>query len=268
MELKKGFESIDLVKVQELYDKAFKDPKEFSDSFFGSYKKYYDLWTIWDGDNVVLMTTLVKKRISQNGNKIKAGLIVAVAVAEEYRGKGIMRDFMNNFLNEVRPFYDQIYIQATNWDLYKSFGFHVCTKKYKSKLKKDQFLKSNDLIEKTNYNKCNRIYNDYVKMMNFENFTYRTTKESKQILKMALSCGERIIQSYDCYLIVSSNGVTDYAYKDFKNFMRLISTLPQDTVIWGHEILDKRFFNYLDEIKIETKILDKENVDVHFAEFF
>ncbi|MGL5640531.1 MAG: GNAT family N-acetyltransferase [Mycoplasmoidaceae bacterium] len=268
MELKRGFENINLKKVQELYDKCFQDSKEFSDSFFGSYKKYYDLWSIWDGENVVLMTTLVKKRISQNGKKLRVGLIVAVAVNEKYRGRGIMRDFMNNFLNEVRPIYDQIYIQATNWDLYKSFGFHACTKKYKSRLKKDQFLKSNNLIEKPNYDKCNKIYNDYVKMMKYENFSYRTTKENKQIARMILNAGDRIIQSYDCYIHISNNQVIDYAYKDFKNFMRLISTLPYDTVIWAHEILDKRFFNYLDEIKIETKILDKENLEVHFSEFF
>ncbi len=268
MELKKGFKNIDLSKVQKLYDDSFHDSKGFSDLYFSKYKKYYDLWTLWEGDKLVLMTCLNKKRIIEKNTRKKVGIIVAVAVDKEHQGKGIMKNFMNSFIEEAKVIYDNIFIQAQIWNLYKSWNFNTCTKKYKTILKKDQYLKTNDIFEKVNYEKINEIYNKYVKINNYENFTYRTKKENKIILKMMESAGDKIIQSFDCYLIVSNNQVIDYAYVDFKNFMRLLSSLPFETIIWAHDILDKRFFKYLDEEKIETKILDKENYNILFSEFF
>ncbi|MGL4647620.1 MAG: GNAT family N-acetyltransferase [Mycoplasmoidaceae bacterium] len=269
MKLIRGFDNIDLAKVKKLYADSFQDANAFTDLYFTDYKKMYDLWTLWENEQLVLMTCLNKKRVVINNIAEKTGIIVAVAVDKQYQGKGIMKNFMNSFLDEAKLLYSHIFIQAYNWNVYKSWNFHVCTKKYKSRLKKDQFLKPVEISQKINFDKCNEIYNQYVKLNEFNNFTYRTNKENKLIMKMLLAAGDQIIHSQNSYLIFSKeNGVIDYAYNDEKDFIRLLSSLPYDTPIWAHKILDKRFFNYLDEEKIETKILDEENLEVLFSEFF
>ena len=59
--------------------------------------------------------------IMKDNERMNVGLIFGVATNKKYEGCGYMKQLMNHVLNQYsKPF---IFIQAYNWDIYKSFGF-------------------------------------------------------------------------------------------------------------------------------------------------
>ncbi|MEG1353870.1 MAG: GNAT family N-acetyltransferase [Malacoplasma sp.] len=268
MTIKNSLNEDELKLAKELYKEAFNDTDAFIDLYFSSYAKNNNAWYGFNKDNqLVFMTWLNKKRIMLNDVKESAGFIVAVATKKEFQGQGIMKSFFAKWLNQISLLYKYIFIQAYNWDVYKSYNFSTCTIKKLYRLRKDQFLKLDEIFPITNYDLINEIYNNFVKRNGIENFSYRTSKENKLILKMFEAAGDKIIHTKKSYILLSNNVVVDYAFLDLKDFIRLLSRLPFDTKIYSYIDLDKRYFNLLEETKEETKILDN-NTNILFNEFF
>lgn len=253
--------------AKKLYKDSFNDSDEFIDLFFGSYAKNNHSWYGFnENDELIFMCWLNRKRIMINKNKEYAGFIVAVATKKEFQGQGIMKSFFSKWLSDISLLYKHIFIQAYNWDVYKSYDFLPCTSKKIYRLRKDQFLKLDEIFTVTSYDLINEIYNNFVKKNNIENFSYRTLKENKLILKMFEAAGDKILHTKKSYLILSHNVVVEYGFLDLKDFIRLLSRLPFDTKIYSYINLDKRYFNDLEEIKIETKSLN--GIDILFSELF
>lgn len=253
--------------AKKLYKESFNDTDTFIDLYFGSYAKNNHSWYGFDENNeLIFMCWLNRKRVMINNNKENAGFIVAVATKKEFQGQGIMKSFFSKWLSDINLLYKHIFIQAYNWDVYKSYNFLPCTLKKIYRLRKDQFLKIDEIFMHTNYDLLNEIYNSFIKKNNIDNFSYRTLKENKLILKMFEAAGDKILHTKKSYVIFSNNIIVEYAFLDLKDFIRLLSRLPFDTKIFSYINLDKRYFNDLEETKIETKSLD--GVDILFNEFF
>lgn len=271
MIIKNNLDEQELVQAKNLYKEAFNDSDAFIDLYFGSYAKNNKGWFGFENNKLIFMAWLNEKRINFQNEKEKVGLIVAVATKKENQKQGVMKSFFESWLKEISLFYKHIFIQAYNWNVYKKYPFSTCTIKKTYRLRKDQFLKPSEIFKITNYDLINDIYNQFVNYKNIENYTYRTTKENKMILKMFEAAGDKIIHNKKAYVILSSDStfIIDYAYTDFKEFIRLLSNLKFDTKIYTFLDLDKRYFNILDEVKIETKILNfSEDVSILFNEHF
>lgn len=257
----------ELISAKKLYKDSFNDTDEFIELYFGSYAKNNHSWYGFNENNeLIFMCWLNRKRIMINKTKEYAGLIVAVTTKKEFQGQGIMKSFFTKWLSDISLLYKHIFIQAYNWDIYKRYNFLPCTLKKIYRLKKDQFLKLDEIFSCTSYDLINEIYNNFIKKNNVINFSYRTLKENKLILKMFEAAGDQILHTKKSYVIVSNSVVVEYGFLDLKDFIRLLSRLPFDTMIYTYINLDKRYFNDLEDIKIETKSLD--GVDILFNEFF
>lgn len=260
-------EKKDIDKAIELYAKSFNDSDLFVELFFTQYKKEYIIYGEYIGDDLAFICFMVKKRIHVNGNKEIAKLIVGVAVDDKYKNNGIMKKNLNEVIKLNSTY--KIFIQAYNWNIYKSFEFYPCTIKKAYRLRNDQILhkKKDDIIEMIDFNLINRIRNDFIKINKIENFSYRTEKENKKILKMHIAGGDIILQSKRAYAIISNDCVIECCYYELLDLIKLLSNLEQQPKVYSFLDLDKRFFNFLEEEKIETKIF-KENIKLFFSEYF
>lgn len=250
-----------------LYDKTFNDSKEFSDLFFSQYKKEFTIYGAYNNDKLIFITCLINKRIVINGEKEIAKFIVGVAVDESFRGKGIMKKYLKKIIEINSKF--KIFIQAYNWDVYKSFNFKPCSWKFLYTLRKDQILinKKDELLEKIDFNLINKIRNDFIKINKIVNFSYRTEKENKRILKMHIAGGDKIIMTKKAYAIISNNEIIECFYYETIDLIKLISNLENQLNIWSTKKMDKRFFTEHNKEKIETKIFNN-NIDILFSEYF
>lgn len=263
--------------VKRLYDQAFNDEIEYREELFNSYLKNAKFFGVTEKNKLVMMTFFVPKRIFFLNDKRDAYLIFAVAVDKDYQNKGLMSKYLNKFIDDMNLYSDYIFIQSHNWDIYRNFDFLECTKLSKWTLRKDQFLKVDNISEKINYELINKININFLRAFDVSGFTYMTEKENKKYHKLYLKCGYQIIMSHKSYLIYSPQEqlVEKFAYLDLKDFIKLVSSLPYGTKINSYFKLDKRFFVPEDESTnfVKTKIfnnkkldLNLENLDIYFLD--
>lgn len=253
--------------AKQLYIESFHDGKEFCDIFFSSYKKNYTLYGKYENDNLIFITFMIDKRICINGEREIAKFIVGVAVKKELKGKGIMKKYLSEII-ELNSLY-KIFIQAYNWDVYKSFNFVPCSYKWSYILREDQILykKKDKMLDYVDFNLINKIRNDYIANNKINNYSYRTEKENKRIIKMHIAGGDKIIMTKKAYAIISNNEIIECFYYELIDFIKLISNLEKQLKIWSNVKLDKKYFTENNEEKIETKILDN-NIEILFSEYF
>lgn len=270
----KDISKSDLLKIKQLYMNSFKeDNKQFVDAYFETYSKNVLFWyEKTEEQKIKMIASLSKKRLNINNQKYEAGLINSIAVNQEFRNQKVMTNFFHQWLTEIQNIYPFIFIQAYNWDIYKNFDFKPITYKSKWYLRKDQFLKSEPIYEKIDYELMNKVYLEFLKINKINNYTYKTSKEFKTYNKMIVLDNDKIIQTKKAWIIVSNNVVEDFAFIDLKEFIKLISLLPLDTKISSYIDLDKRFFVKYDDKKITTKILNNKNTldinDIYFNDSF
>ena len=258
----------EIEKAKKIYLNAFDDNNEFVNFFYNEYKTYCTYYGGYVDNELVFITTIVKKRIHINDENEFANFIVGVATKEEYKRKGLMFKFLLEIieLNSLQ----KLFIQSKDWNLYSKFNFKPCTIKSQWILKEDQILhkKKDELFESINYNQINKIRNIFNSKY-FDNFTYRTEKENKKILKMHIIGNDKIYQTQNAYIIVSNNIVIDYGFIELIDFIKLLSNFKYNELKINSIIeLDKRFFKKIDNNFIETKVYELENIEINFNEYF
>lgn len=264
-------DQVNIEEAKKLYKEAFNDSDEFINYYFSSYSKN-NLYYFWVDKNkkIVMMACLNRKRVYYKNEKITAGFIVAVAVDKEMRGKKILTNNFQKWLDDISLMADYIFIQAYNWDVYKKYDFHPCCYKRKYQLRKDQILKP--INYKTgkdiDIELMNEIYNQFLKINKIKNYTYKTTKESILYYKMLLSTGEKIYHTKKSYIVVSNETIIDFAFIDLRDFIQLLSNFEDKLSIYSYILLDKRYFKDLVEEKIDTKIYKIKDIDLFFNETF
>ncbi|RXY96322.1 GNAT family N-acetyltransferase [Malacoplasma penetrans] len=270
MKIVKDIKEVDINQVKQLYDEAFNDEIEYREELINNYLKNSKFYGVVDKDQLVMITFFTPKRIYYKNQKHEAFLIFAVAVKKEYQNKKIMSKYLSKFIDEMKLFTDFIFIQSHNWDIYKHFDFVECTKFSKWILRKDQFLKFDNINEKTNYENINKINIQFLRDNNIDNFVYKTEKENKKYLKLYLKCGYQIIMSNRSYLIYDPKikEIEKYAFFDQRDFIKLISSLPYETTINSYINLDKRFFVLKEESQIKTKICKTKSFDKNEPIYF
>lgn len=270
MEIIKNIKNINLDNAKKLYKEAFNDSDEFIDLYFGQYEKYNDYYFMVDNNEIIFMACANKKRIMLNNKKEEACFIVAIATKKEHQKKGIMKSFFQKWLDELSFFYKSIFIQAYNWNVYKSYDFKTCTLKKMWTLRHDQYLKPSDFFDNVDYDRILEITNDFIKINKIKNFSYKTSKENQLYYKMLLKAGDKIYMNKHAYIVVGENNIVfDYGFNDLKEFIKLLSNFKDNPLkIKSYIDLDKRFFTLLESDIIDTKIYKYENIDIYFNEAF
>lgn len=269
MEIIRDLKDIEIEKVVDLYKKSFCDSKSYTDALFKNYVNNAVFFGVKDKSKLVMITFFIPKRIFLNNQKRQGYLIFSVAVDKDYQKKGIMTKYLKLFITELESHNNLFFIQSHNWNIYKNFNFVPVTNVSKWILRKDQFLKTDNKIEKTNFETINKININFLKMQNIKHFVYKTEKENKKYLKLYLADGFEILMSNKSYLIYSpqKKEVEKYAYLDLKDFIKLVSYLPYETVINSYIDLDKKFFVLKQDKKVLTKMYSNEkNNDIYFID--
>lgn len=271
MELIKGLNQNDIDEIKSLYKEAFDDSDAFIDLYFDNYMKNNEYYYIKHEGKIVFSCCNNIKRICIDNQKYNAAFIVAVSTKKEFQGKGIMKSVFQKWLDDLSFFYKHIFIQAYNWDVYKSYDFKVCTNKNVYTLRHDQYLKPLEYDNDVDYDKIIEIHNQFIKQNRIDNFSYKTKKENQLYYKMLKSeNSDKIIVTRDAYIVFDSNNVIyDFAFLDLKNFIKLLSNFKDSPLkIKSYLDLDKRYFTLLEENKVDTKVYKIDDLDIYFNEMF
>lgn len=271
MKIVNNIKDVDIKQVNELYKESFNDPDEYQKALFESYLTHANFFGVVDEkNNLVMMAFFNPKRLLYQEEKLMSHLIFAVAVKKEHQGKGHMKKYLSQFIEDMKYVTDMIFIQAYNWDVYKSFDFAECTKKSQWILRKDQFLKVDNLKEKVDFDLINKINIQFYNINHIDNFIYKTEKENKKYLKLYYQCGCEIIMSNKSYVVYDKEAkkVLEYAYLDLRDFIKVMSSLPYETIIDSYLPFDKRFFVLKNENITHTKALKNKIFDGSQEIFF
>lgn len=263
MKIIRNINEVDIKQVRDLYHESFNDEKEYEEVLFNTYLTQSNFFGVVENNNLIMMAFFNPKRLLYNEEKLMSHLIFAVAVKKEYQKKGYMKKYLDLFIDDMKYVTDMIFIQAYNWDIYKSFDFLECTSKTQWILRKDQFLKVDNLREKIDFDLINKINIGFYNINNIENFIYKTEKENKKYLKLYYQCGCEIIMSNKSYVVFDKNNkkIMEYAYLDLKDFIRVVSSLPYETIIDSYLDFDKRFFVLKQDRTTHTKALKNKIFD-------
>ncbi len=264
MKIIKDISLIDINESKKLYDEAFNDPESYREKLYNTYLKNAKFFGVVNEENkLVMQTFFVPKRIVYQEMKMSGYLIFAVSVKKEYQNQGLMKKYLNDFIEDMKFYGDMIFIQAYNYDVYKSFDFLQCTSKKNWFLRKDQFLKVDNINEKIDFDLINKININFLKMNDIGNFTYKTEKENKKYLKLYYECGCEIKMSNKSYVVYDKekNEIIEYGYLDLRDFIKLMSSFPFDTTITSILDFDKRFFTIKKEEYTFAKALKNKIFD-------
>lgn len=113
----------DLFQIKKLWLESFPDENEKSTNFFFEHLFHLeDTYCLVHHNLILCMLQVRKIPISLNNQTLTAGFIVGVATHPYYKKCGYMKQLLTHVLQHVRV--DSWCLQAYNWDLYRSFGFH------------------------------------------------------------------------------------------------------------------------------------------------
>lgn len=239
----KNIDKKELDKFKKIYISAFKENKEYVESLFSSFAKNIDFWyQTNDKNDIQIFIVASKKRIIENDWKHNATFISSVIINEKYIDKKSVESILNNWLEELKMYYGYIFIHFNLNKYFNNQNLKVSTIKSEWFLRKDQFLKHDEIYENIDYELMNKTYLDFLSINEIENYLYKTSKEYKAYYKMLQLNGYQIIQSKKAWVVVKDNIVKDFAYVDLKEFIRLMSRLPLNTIIESYFKIDKRFF--------------------------
>lgn len=131
-----------LPQIKQLWIEQFKEESEEScEYYFQNLYKKENCWILHSKDELLCMLQVRKMKISLENKGYTAVLFFGIATSSKHEGCGYMRLLLNHVLS-LFPDHIQL-IQAYNWDLYRSFGFHEQYTRYTWKLDKNAYVKCN-----------------------------------------------------------------------------------------------------------------------------
>lgn len=132
-----------LPSIQKLWLDVFLDEDEQSAKFFFEHLFHLEDTTLLVHEHSLIgMVQLREMPLSLNHQKVMTPFIVGMAIHPYYQRCGYMKQLMNAVLKQSQePFQ---FIQAYNWDLYRSFGFHEA---YTLKKLQIQSVQTKDLMD-------------------------------------------------------------------------------------------------------------------------
>jgi len=117
----------DMPQLQALWKKVFGDADKFISLIFDSVIKPENALVIKLSNTIVSMLYILPYRMKIRSRILSAAYIYGVATDSDFRGKGYMKQLMNEALNEIknRNYDIAVLIPAENslFDFYKQYGF-------------------------------------------------------------------------------------------------------------------------------------------------
>lgn len=131
-----------LSQIKQLWMAQFKEEtKESCEYYFQHLYKKENCWILYSDNELLCMLQVRKMKLSLENKVYPAVLFYGIATSSKHEGCGYMKLLLNHVLS-LFPNHIQL-IQAYNWDLYRSFGFHEQYNRYTWKLDKKAYIESN-----------------------------------------------------------------------------------------------------------------------------
>ncbi len=200
------------------------DSEEYIEHFFTKMFKKENAWVLSDDSGVIYCVLhTIPKDVVINEKVVPTALILAVSTPKKYRRKGYMRILLSEVLEKHAP--NLTYIQAYNWDVYRTFGykdmFFVREWKIDIKNKKRNSLQCVEPSPK-------HLVNIYKNMVtNFDGYQVRDEHYYKNKLEIAKITGTKFVVTKDAYIEIYDDQIIDYGYKDLGKFLDLVASQEQ-----------------------------------------
>lgn len=138
----------DMDAIKQLWMSRFdEETEETSTYFFTKMFHLQDCYVLYSEEELICMmqTRFIKVMLHQTEETIP--FLYGVATNEEYEGCSYMKLLMNHVLEELKKEYRFAFIQAHNWDLYRSFGFHEMYEKAVTKIDKAAYSLGDGVLD-------------------------------------------------------------------------------------------------------------------------
>lgn len=124
--------------IEQLWLTSFKEENEESTTyFFDHLYQEKDTYVLSSQDCLLSMAQARPFSLSLQGNLLEVPFLFGVATQEEYQGVGYMRTLIDHILSQSESPY--LFVQAYNWDIYRSLGFQEAYYLAKTKLRKEAY---------------------------------------------------------------------------------------------------------------------------------
>ena len=143
LELRKA-QAHDLPQIKTLWLQRFEEEDETTTNYFFQHLFHLqDCYVISSKEEIISMMQARPIQIMLQQQKEDVPLIFGVATNKEYEGCSYMKLLMNDVLEDIKHKARFAFIQAHNWDLYRSFGFHEMYDKAVTKIDKKIYTMGN-----------------------------------------------------------------------------------------------------------------------------
>lgn len=267
--------SIELEQAIKLYEQVFEDGPAFIEYFFKNELVTTQILGGFLDNNLVSIMFLRKKNLLLDSVNLKGCYIYGVATDPEHRGKGYMRELMNQAIEYSRAkMYDIIYLIPVDENIYKNFGFVTARKGMKKEIpSRSELLVAEVYNDNQNFN-IQKVQIDeeavFLEMERFiltlNNDSMLTLKRDSEYLKRRLSvalteeCGVFVIRQSNAnnivaIIITSKNSDSKICFSD-------IICESQKVECYGEIFLEnyKNIEGYINVHPIMIYEWDKENI--------
>lgn len=124
--------------IKELWRSSFEEETEASTAyFFDHLYEAQHTWTLSCEDGLLSMAQVRSFQIQLDGQTLEVPFLFGVATDEDYRGVGYMRTLIQHIMAHSKA--DYLFVQAYDWDVYRSLGFREAYYLAKTKIRKDAY---------------------------------------------------------------------------------------------------------------------------------
>lgn len=153
--------------IEKLWSARFDDETEESTQYYFSHSyKPEDTWLLCSGDELIAMAQFRPIDIALQKQREHIYFLFGVATNQDYEGCGYMK-LLLHMVMQKKPYADAkfIFLQAYNWDIYRSLGFQERYQAQRWKLNKNAYTKPavGNFSEDYTIQELLHLYNIYTK---------------------------------------------------------------------------------------------------------
>ncbi|ALV23471.1 hypothetical protein ASO20_02315 [Mycoplasma sp. (ex Biomphalaria glabrata)] len=268
---------IDFENIKASWKIAFKNdsPIDYIDWFFE--KNYNPSCTFVLKNKKQLISSLQWKEceLQFNDKKQKAAMIFGINTLEEFQNLGYMKKILEHAIKLLSKKYDQILIQAYNWDLYRKFGFVNIAYKYHFSIDWNELIgqKINFIKNPSNQSLC-AIYQQFINKFSF--YSHRHENDFQLIKEENKFFEVDFYASNNAYVVYckTNNTIFETCYKttnDLEDLLisikenipinTIVLPLYQDKVNWAKYEKEELFLQILSSPKVQIEKAKLTNIN-------
>lgn len=219
--------------LKEIWERTFIDEtKKSSEFYFKNLYKKENMYILKNNDEIISGMQIVPFNISNKKINQPSFFVLGVFTKKEYEGQGLMKKLFKYVLSLKKYNNHNIYLQAYNPLIYKTFGFEPSHYHYIYTPDYNYYITYNqDTFDDIDYKELKKLYDNFVS--DYNEYRIRDENYFKMLIKRCIAFDQEIRifknkEKIEGYAIFSNNEelyVNEIIYDNQNALNRIIATL-------------------------------------------